>query len=348
MKEFMERPASMRRNDGTRKYAFVTFVMMNDSFLPGALMVAYGLQKGNYDADLLCLVTEKISQETKDALALIYDHVVDVEEIFVHHKRRQKRQDRPFLFTRFHALRLGSDGDLGFNYEKIVMLDSDVFPLKNYDHLFTLDTPAGTVNEKREYCLEYDEEGKYIYPEDLMEKEKWVWHRVYDDICPHGSKIPDYICNRVNEDSSNMGVNSSLLVLTPSMDEFYSIMEDIKREETQEYIGDIFNWPEMQYATIRWSGKWTNVDLRFNGFGGYPSIYILWGMHYAGFKPWSFKQKKKIYKLGLHKDFQFWYVNFMEMVSKDYTQLMRYPKIQKLITDIVELENHIGGFNYGA
>lgn len=340
------KPAFMRRSDGSRKYAFVTFMMMNDSFIPGALMLAHGLRKGNYDADLVCMVTENISPWVREALAVLYDYIAEVEEIFIYHKRRQSRQDRPFLFTRFHALRLGSDGDLGFNYDKIVMLDADVFPLKHYDHLFTLETPAGTVNEKREYCLEYDENGKYIIPEDIMVRQKWKWHDIYDPVCPHGSKIPAHICERVKEDPSNMGVNSSLLVLTPSIDEFYSIMEDVERPEVQQYIGDVFNWPEMQYATIRWAGQWTNVDLRFNGFGGYPSIDLLWGLHYAGFKPWSFKYKKKIYKLGQHPDFQFWYINFMEMVAECYPELHRFGKIRKLMSDIVEFRDYLGGFSY--
>lgn len=342
----MEKPNVMRRKDGKRKYAFVTFIMMNDNFLPGGLMLAYGLRRGNYDADLVCLVTEKISQKCREALSMLYDYVIEVNEVFVYHKRRQERQDRPFLFTRFHALRLGKDGDLGFDYEKVAVIDADVFPLKNYDHLFTLDTPAGIVNEKREYCVEYDEAGKYIIPPDLKEKRKWKWHEVYDKICPHGREIPKYICDRVKEDPSNMGVNSCLLVLTPSMDEFNSIMEDISREETQKYIGDMFNWPEMQYATMRWAGKWKSIDLKFCGFGGYPSISMLYGLHYAGFKPWSFKYKKKIYKLGLHKDFQFWYVNFIEMVTKDYPQLMKFHKIKKLFNNILEFQEYLGGFNY--
>jgi len=341
-----KKPENMRNEDVTSKFAFVTFMMMNDSFLPGALMLAYGLRKGNYDADLVCMVTEKISKDAKDALAHLYDHIVEVEELFISHRRRQERQDRPFLFTRFHSLRLGIDGDLGFKYEKIVVLDSDVFPQRYYDHLFTLNTPAGIVNERREYCMEYDNDGKYIIPEALVKQGKWKWHTIYDDVCPHGSKIPSEICKRVTEDPTNMGVNSSILVLTPSMEEFHAIMEDVKNPEVMKYVGDIFNWPEMQYATMRWSGKWTSIDLKFNGFGGYPSIYMLHGLHYAGFKPWSFNHQKKIYKIGLHKDFQFWYVKFTEMVSTDYPQLLKFKKVEKLFDSIIKFKEYIGDFDY--
>lgn len=330
------KPPSMRHQDGSRKYAFVTFIMMNDSFLPGALMLAYGLRRGMYDADLLCLVTEKISAEAREILSQLYDRVVAVDELFIHHKRRQSRQDRPFLFTRFHALRLGRGGGLGFNYEKIVMLDCDVFPRKHYDHLFTLNTPAGTVNERREYCLEYDEKGRYIIPPGTLETGKWKWHRVYEPVCPHGAPIPAEICRRVASDPSNMGVNSSLLVLTPDRAEFDAIMEDVRCPEIKELVGDVFNWPEMQYATLRWAGKWTNVDLIFNGFGGYPSIDLLYGLHYAGFKPWNFKQRKKLLTLGRHPDFQYWYRQFLALVA-DHPQLKKYRRIRETVKNITDL-----------
>lgn len=334
---FDKKPEQMKRKDGSSKYAFVTFLMMNDSFLPGVLMLGNQLRKGNYGADLVCLVTEKISDISKKAISIVFDHVIEVDEIYLHHKRRQQRQDRPFLFTRFHALRLGTDGDMGYNYDKIVMLDADVLPLKNYSHLFTLDTPAGTVNEKKEYTMEYNSEGKYIIPENVEETMQWIWHETYNNICPHGFPIPAEICNKVLSNPNNMGVNSSLLVLTPSMKEFRSILEDVKKPETMNLIGNVFNWPEMQYATIKWAGQWKNIDLIFNGFGGYPKISLLFGMHFAGFKPWSFKDTKKIYTLGKKSDFLFWYDKYIEMLSKDYPQLMKVNPLKKLHDKIIGL-----------
>ncbi|QUH29311.1 glycosyltransferase family protein [Vallitalea guaymasensis] len=326
-----EHVMKMTRQDGSRKYAFVTFLMMNDHFLPGILMQGNQLRKGNYGADLVCLVTENISQEAKDIIGEIYDYVVDVEEVFIHHRRRQKRQDRPYLFTRFQALRLGIDGDLGFDYEKVVVLDADVLPRKNYNQLFALDTPAGTVNERKGYTMEYSNDGKYIIPPNVKTTKKWIWHRTYDSMCPHGENVPVDICHRVIDDPSNMGINSSLWVLTPSMDDYHEIMEDVNRPEIKKLIGDIFNWPEMQYATIHWAGRWKNIDLIFNGFGGYPSIDILYGLHYAGFKPWNFKDKKKIYRLGKKKDFLYWYKTYIEMVTKDYPSFLEYKKLKNLL-----------------
>ena len=50
-------PDNMKREDGTSRFAYVTFVMMNDSYVPGALLMAYGLRRQWTEADLVCLVT---------------------------------------------------------------------------------------------------------------------------------------------------------------------------------------------------------------------------------------------------------------------------------------------------
>ena len=140
-------PDKMEKANGSARYAFVSFLMLNDSYLPGALVVGYALRKQGTRADRVCLVTENISRDARYALERVFDHVVDVDQIFVPHKRRQARQDRPYMFTRMNALRLGADGDLGLAYEKVIVLDADVLPFKYYDHLFTLDVAVDLLED---------------------------------------------------------------------------------------------------------------------------------------------------------------------------------------------------------
>ena len=40
----------MTSPDGSARYAFVSFLMLNDSYLPGALTVAYALQQQEHAA----------------------------------------------------------------------------------------------------------------------------------------------------------------------------------------------------------------------------------------------------------------------------------------------------------
>lgn len=313
----------MKTAAGRSRFAFATFLMLNDSYLPGALMLAYALRRQQSQADLVCLVTSEITAGACYALKLLFDHVVTVDKIFVPHCRRQQRQDRPYWFTRMNALRLGEDGDLGLSYQKIVLLDADVLPLRHYDHLFRLNTPAGIINEQKSHFLESSADGRYIIPPTVAETGTWKWHQLYGPICPHGCRIPREITDRVQQDVTNLGINTSLLVLRPSLAEFNSLRRELEQPAVRRMVGDLFDWPDMQYLTLRWSGYWTNVDLRFSGLNGYPNLEILFGVHYAGFKPWYFGRPQSMTHYGRFDDFRFWFKEYGEM-------MVAYPKLQKI------------------
>ncbi len=329
-------PASFRRPDGSARFAFMTFIMRNDSFVPGALVFAYALRRQKTQADLVCMVTKDVTPAARAALEILFDRVVEVEGIFIPHKRRQERQDRPFLFTRFQALRAGADGGLGLRYEKIVLADADVLPLRCYDHLFTLEAPAGILNEDKSACMEYDADGKYILPASVAEDGTWKWHRLYDLVCPHGTKIPKEITDRVSSEPKNMGVNSSLWVLAPSLTAWETLLETARRPEVRERIGE-FDWPEMQFAAWYWSGQWTSIDLRFSSFNGYPQLDVLCGTHFAGYKPWKFKERGTIARFSRFPDYALWQRTFLEMLE-ERPGLQKSPKLARLAGEIRKIQ----------
>lgn len=334
-------PDVMVDAQGRARFAFVTFLMLNDSYLPGALLLAYALRRQRTRADLVCLVTPEITPGARDALAHLFDHVVDVPQIYVPHKRRQERQDRPYMFTRVNALRLGADGDLGLGYQKVVVLDADVLPIHHYDHLFRLDAPAGIINEDKSHFVEVNPDGSYAIPPDAVQTGTWNWHRIYGDVCPHGQPIPREITDRVRDDPANLGINGALFVLEPSMDEFLGIQADLERPEVLARVGDLYNWPEMQYLTLRWSGQWTNVDLRFAAFNGYPALSVLFGTHFGGLKPWQFRRDKAIARWGRYDDFQLWFRQYTAMVGRDYPALQRLKRLGQLLQDIETLNRSL-------
>jgi glycogenin glucosyltransferase len=137
-----------------------------------------------------------------------------------------------------------------------------------------------------------------------------------------------------------MGINGSLFVLQPSMSEFTSILQDVRRPETQHLVGDQFDWPDMQYLTTRWSGRWTSIDLRFCSFSGYPKLSVLCGTHYAGFKPWSFKKSKAMARWGRYADFQLWFQSYTSMI-RIYPRLRTVKRLNRLMQDIEKLRTDI-------
>lgn len=314
-----------------KKNAYVTFIIRNDSYLPGALVFAYALRQQNTQSDLICIVSENISVHAKQSLLLLYDDVITIDEVYVPHERRHERQDRPFLFSRFNAFRLGKDGDLGKKYEKIIIADCDLLPLQKYDDLFDLEAPAGIINEKKAYCMEYAN-GSYIIPDSVYIDGTWLWHQHYKEI-PHGSKIPKNLTDRIHKDKDNMGINASLMLFHPTMDLYQSMMDDLANKDIQNEIST-YNWPEMQYITVKLSGKWTNVDLRYSSFNGYPAIDVLYGIHYAGLKPWSIKNKS-IKSYGKFEDYQLWFYVYSKMIEA-YPSLNR-GKLKRIYTYIQDL-----------
>lgn len=324
----------MRQPNGRSRYAYVTFLMLNDGYLPGVLVLAHGLRRQKTEADLICMVTEEISRPARQALGHLYDEVIEVEKIYVPHTRVQKRPYLPYVFTRLHALRLGADGDLDHAYDKIVLLDADLLPLHHYDHLFTLPAPAGTINERKTHVMAWGDDGNFIIPASVSQDGTWNWHQIYAD-CPHGQPIPAEITDHVAGDPSNMGVISSLLVLEPSQVEFQAIMADIQSPAVQPLVGDAFDWPEMQYLTLRYSGRWTNIDLRFHSLNGYPNLEVLYGLHYTGFKPWQFRRLGSMDRYGRRADFQLWFRLYREMIQA-YPLLQSNRKLRNLRQKIDE------------
>ncbi|MBX3058981.1 MAG: hypothetical protein KF770_21145 [Anaerolineae bacterium] len=314
------------------RFAFVTLFTLNDSYLPAVLLLAFGLRRQQTQADIICLVTPEITGTVRKALALLYDRVLEVEPIVIPHKLAGSRPYLPLVFTKLHALRLGYDGDLGMHYDKIVLLDADLLPLKRYDQLFDLPTPAGTINEHKTHVMEWGADGNFIIPDSVARDGTWNWHQIYAD-CPHGQPIPQTITDRVAANPTNMGVISSLLVIEPSLVEFQAIRQDLERSEVRDMVGNQFEWPEMQYLTLRWSGRWTNVDLRFHSLNGYPDPAVLWGIHYTGFKPWQFRKQGSMVRYGRRADFQLWHNTYRQM-TRAYPQLLTFKKLRTLQQEI--------------
>lgn len=137
-------------------------------------MFAYALRQQKTKADLVCLVTDDVPVYARAPFELLFDHVVNVDRMMVSHPLRDRRTDRPFLFARLNALRLGLDGDLGFAYDKVALVDADILPLRCYDTLFDLDGPAGIINERKEHCVQANHRDRFIYPKSVYHDGTWI------------------------------------------------------------------------------------------------------------------------------------------------------------------------------
>jgi len=290
--------------------------MRGDGYLPGALVLAYAL-KMQTKYDCICLVTGDVTPKARLALGLVYDKVIQINELRIKSSVGTGRGDRNLLMTRLEALRLGQDGGLGEQYEKIVLIDADVLPICNYDELFELPAPAGIIMEDKNTS----------YSSAAAAFHKWSWHDNYEPLCPHGTRIPKEITDRVASDPNNMGVNAGLWVLQPSKAEYDSFVAALYKPEILPLV-KAFPWPEMQLATLLWSGKWTNIDIRYCSIGGYPSLDVLYGIHFAGLKPWQINSRSAVH-YAKYPDFALWRQYFGALYWS-VSGLQNYPMLKRL------------------
>lgn len=313
-------PPEMFNKDGTCKYAYVTLVMLGDTYVAGAIMVAYSVRKAGSLADLVVLVTPDVSENGKDVLRKFFTHVIEVDFITVPNWRVQKQPHRKYLelvFTKFHLFNLTQ-------YEKVLLIDADAIVLKHPDHLFTLNTPAGSLIEYKDQLISYDRNGGYVYPKDGQLK----WYKEMCDCCEHGKLIDKKITDKVFTDFKNSGVAAGLWLLKPEAGELDRILNDVKQGRSKWLVGQKYVWPEQQYLTGFYSGKWTSINPRFYGLQGYPHWSVLYGMQYAGDKPFTEHSKAPITERMKYTDFVLWHQFYYEIL-KNNPDLQNAPSLNE-------------------
>ncbi len=302
-----------------KRYAYCTFLIENDRYLPGVLTFAYALKKQEISADFICIVTDEVPVECSRLISCLYTYVFCVEQSRVKNINKGKRSDREKLFTRFLALEALKRNRL--RYDKIILCDSDLLPLRNFSDLCFYPAPSGILNERKENVIGYGLQNE------------WVWFDVYRDIPPKAS-IPKRITDRVKTDVMNLGVNSVIYVLDDDTISYSEIAQDLENEQMRAQIA-AYPWPDMQYMTCKLSGRWHNLDIRYASFNSFPDLHSIYGTHYAGMKPWDVGQKSYLHYCR-HEDYKLWICVFLNMMQEKHS-FLRYSRLKKLRDFLMEL-----------
>ncbi|ABC61168.1 P13 [Choristoneura occidentalis granulovirus] len=116
------------------KCAYVTLVMLGDSYVKGAIALAKSLIKSGTCHDLVCLVTNDVTKI--ENLNKVFTKIIQVPYMYFKcGKMLTKRQEElytkwiDFSFTKWRCFQLTM-------YDRCVYLDADQIVLKNIDHLF--------------------------------------------------------------------------------------------------------------------------------------------------------------------------------------------------------------------
>ena len=278
------------------------------AYLDGCILGALGLKRQGVNADVICFVTPDINLQDRMKLAVVFDDVIRVPyispydmpddgqedlqtikmdpKIFDNCNKYTKMHPYTHVFFKLHIF----NPDL-FPYEKVCFVDSDLVPMNYYDSLFMLETPAGWVEYRK----------KFPY------KDSYAWDRC--DFLKHGKKIPKIFTDV--DTPGGADVNAGLLVVTPNKKEYNSMINQITSPLEswmgpdklhkgyhdfnfdnpigQKFVPNSYCYPEQNYLTKRYSGKWTFIEFAFQSWSLDPCNSF--GIHMAAFnpKPW-FKQ----------------------------------------------------------
>lgn len=301
-------PETMIDSNGKRLYAYVTLVMLGDLYIAGAIVLAHTIRLLNSQADLVVLVTSDVSQDGRRVLSTFFDKVIDITYVLMANWRTKKQSHRKYLelvFTKFHLFDLTE-------YKKILLIDADALVLKYPDHLFSLNAPAGCFLENKDLFISYDKDGNYVLPSNG----KIEWYQEMCQCCSHGKLIPKNMTDRVQYDQKNSGIGGGLMLLEPKKGEYEAILKDVSQGKMKYLVENKFVWPEQQYLTLRYSGKWHSINPRFFGLQGYPHWSVLYGLQYGGDKPFVLNSKFDISVRIHYPDYVLWHQYYEDILSK--------------------------------
>lgn len=297
-------------NTSTKNYAFMTLVMINDIYIPAALVLADSLRRHKTKAELVVMVTPDISEEGKKQLKLLFDKVIEVEYLKVQSDR--KHDYLSYVCTKFHLLNMTQ-------YKKIIFLDADAIVNTNIDDLFSVPAPAGTIiPHKNDYIVPNDKYNKFyddIYKGDIP---SIPWYNMYANVLYHGAKIPKSFTDKAKTDRNFCGVAAGMWVLEPDPQLFDEIIQDLNDWQTRKYISGC-RWPEQQYLTWKLSGKWHSINPIYLGLQAFPHMSVTKTIQYAGLKPWEikFNDLSEIH----YPDFRIWHELLRDLIKKKAPKL---------------------------
>jgi alpha-N-acetylglucosamine transferase len=300
--------------------AFVSLIMFNHSYIYGMMTLAHSLRLIGTKHKIVCMATHDIYDLYKNVLERFYDEVIPIKYIkYANCMLKSGKQEtiygtwKDFACTKWTCLALSQ-------YNKICFLDADLIIIKNIDHLFEIQSPAGCfVNYWAEFKCRINNPYKNI---------------------KFGEIIPN---NAVKQGlSRGFVINGHCVILNPSKELFaqfskfmtetfdfntncISMVDEQAIVQFMNYIGKPWTQLNHAYNTIPWKITQTNIEIH-DGKKRFRPPYIL---HYFNKgKPWSEK------KGGDWQDTKIWW-GFWNSIFIDMPELLENEEIIKLTQNMI-------------
>ncbi|KAI0852561.1 glycosyltransferase family 8 protein [Daldinia vernicosa] len=127
----------MAAQDGPQEDVYAT-LLLSDTYLPGALVLAHSLRDAGTTKKLAALVTQdNVAPEVITELQTVYDYIIPVDTIRNTQTANLHLMGRADLHSAFTKINLWKQTQ----FRKIVYIDADVVAYRAPDELFALDHP---------------------------------------------------------------------------------------------------------------------------------------------------------------------------------------------------------------
>ncbi|KAI9445233.1 nucleotide-diphospho-sugar transferase [Lactarius indigo] len=262
----------------SRKAAYVT-LLTKDAYLPGALTLDYSLKSVQSQYSLVVLVTPTLPQPTKDVLTRCGIPFREVQSLrpgggqYVLAEHDERFAD---TWTKLRVFEL-------VEYDRLVMLDSDMTVMRNMDELMELDLPADWIAAV--HACACNPRRLAHYPKD------WVPENcAYTPLLhPTGHTQPTSI--ELSSPRPYTLLNSGLVVLTPSATLARSIIDFLHTSP----LVPTFSFPDQDLLAAFFEGRWKPLPWVYNALKTLRAIHKgLWRdeevrcLHYVlPDKPWK-------------------------------------------------------------
>lgn len=255
------------------RYAHITLLVGGEAYLPGCLVVGAALRwHVHTGAALVCLVDDSVPAGAREMLGRIYDRVSVVPRLRAHessYPRELLSAAYRDLYTKLHIF----DARL-LPYAQVTFVDADLLPIRCFDHLFTLPSPAAVIES-------VDPTSQYAY----------VRHM---NGVRHAEPVPPAILEVTSDENVTGGINGGLLVVRPDRARFEDMVARIRRpmpewgpRHLQLYDRGIrYGFAEQHFLQLEFQDAWTAIDPRFNSMR--TDLPHSFGVHWMiGRKPWE-------------------------------------------------------------
>ncbi|KAK7894377.1 glycogenin glucosyltransferase [Exophiala xenobiotica] len=117
-------------------------LLMNDAYLPGAMVLGHSLKDRGAKAPLVAFVTvDRLSADTINELRTVYDEIIPIQQITNKNPANLYLMNRPDLISTFTKIELWRQTQ----YKRIIYMDADMVALRAPNELLTLDTDFAAV-----------------------------------------------------------------------------------------------------------------------------------------------------------------------------------------------------------